>query len=422
MFTFLHAADIHLDSPLKGLEQYEGAPVEEIRNASRRALDCLVQTAVDEQVAFVLIAGDLYDGDWRDYNTGLYFVSQMARLREAEIPVFVVAGNHDAANRMTRSLKLPENVQVLGYGAPETVILDDVAAAIHGQSYATGAVREDLSQGYPSARPGLFNIGLLHTCASGREGHQPYAPCTVEGLRGKGYQYWALGHVHKRESLCDDPLIEFPGNIQGRYIRETGPKGCLLVTAADDLTATAEFTPLDVLRWQDLAVDVSNLPGGDEILDHVAGRLQDLQKMADGRFLAIRVTLSGRSAAHAQLLAQRHRWTNEIRARAVDIGDGTMWVEKVQIGTMAPEHAARAEPMGDSPIGEISSLIGELRSAPERLREFSVDLATIARAIPGEVKECTEIGQFDDPTWLVSILDEANFVLRDYLLERHERP
>jgi hypothetical protein len=99
-----------------------------------------------------------------------------------------------------------------------------------------------------------------------------------------------------------------------------------------------------------------------------------------------------------------------------------MWVEKVQIGTMAPEHAARAEPMGDSPIGEISSLIGELRSAPERLREFSVDLATIARAIPGEVKECTEIGQFDDPTWLVSILDEANFVLRDYLLERHERP
>jgi len=93
MFKFLHTADIHLDSPLKGLEKYDGAPVESIRNASRRALECLVQTAIDQHVAFMLIAGDVYDGDWRDYNTGLYFVSQMARLREAEIPVFVVAGN-----------------------------------------------------------------------------------------------------------------------------------------------------------------------------------------------------------------------------------------------------------------------------------------------------------------------------------------
>jgi len=103
MFTFLHAADIHLDSPLLKLEHYDGAPVEDLRQATRRALENLVELAVVESVDFVLIAGDLYDGDWKDYNTGLYFVSQMTRLREAGIPVYIIAGNHDAAIRVLQN-------------------------------------------------------------------------------------------------------------------------------------------------------------------------------------------------------------------------------------------------------------------------------------------------------------------------------
>ena len=134
MFKFLHAADIHLDSPLLGLERYEGAPVEEIRGATRRALDNLVQLAMDEAVDFVLIAGDLYDGDWRDAGTGLYFVKQMARLREAKIPVYLIAGNHDAQNKMTRELRFPENVTVFSSRRAGTVVIDDLSVAIHGQS------------------------------------------------------------------------------------------------------------------------------------------------------------------------------------------------------------------------------------------------------------------------------------------------
>ena len=106
---FLHAADIHLDSPLLNLERYEGAPIHEIRNATRRALENLVDLAIQQQVALVLIAGDLYDGDWPDHNTGLFFVGQMRRLREAGIALYMIAGNHDAANKMTRSLRLPDN-------------------------------------------------------------------------------------------------------------------------------------------------------------------------------------------------------------------------------------------------------------------------------------------------------------------------
>ena len=222
MLTFIHAADLHLDSPLIGLPRYDGAPVEQMRGSTRRALENLVDLALTEQVAFVLIAGDLYDGDWRDYNTGLFFAAQMTRLREAGTPVFIVSGNHDAASQITRSLRMPDNVTVLPANSPDTVRRDDIGIAVHGQSFRTRAVADDLSAAYPDPVRGMFNIGLLHTSADGRPGHDPYAPCSLDKLRAKGYDYWALGHVHAREVLCDDPWVVFSGNTQGRHIRELG--------------------------------------------------------------------------------------------------------------------------------------------------------------------------------------------------------
>src|ERR1019366_1543598 len=209
MFRFLHAADIHLDSPLRGIARYEGMPVDDIRLATRRAFDNLVGLAIDERVRFVLLAGDLYDGDWKDTSTGMFFVSRMTRLREAGIPVFLVAGNHDAANRMTKSLRLPPNVSVFASKHPETKLLPEGDVVIHGQSFASQSIVENLAANYPAKRPGCFNIGLLHTSLSGYEGHEPYAPCTLDDLRGKEYDYWALGHVHVWQELCSFPRVVF---------------------------------------------------------------------------------------------------------------------------------------------------------------------------------------------------------------------
>ena len=222
---FIHAADIHLDSPLRGLERYEGAPVDEIRQATRRALENLVSLAVESEVDFVLLVGDLYDGDWRDHNTGLFFAKQMSEFRKAGIKVFLIAGNHDAQNVMTKSLRLPDNVHQLNTSKPETVRLEELGVAIHGQGFRTKAVTKNLAMDYPAAIPHVFNIGLLHTSVTGREGHDNYAPCTPTNLVDLNYDYWALGHVHTRECLSEDPPIHFPGNVQGRHIREAGPKG-----------------------------------------------------------------------------------------------------------------------------------------------------------------------------------------------------
>ncbi len=266
MFKFVHAADIHLDSPLHKLDYYEGAPVEDLRQATRRALENLVKLVVSEDVAFVLIAGDLYDGDWRDYNTGLHFISQMGKLREAGIAVFIIAGNHDAASKITKTLRLPDGVKLFPAERPETFCLENIGVALHGQSFATPAVRKNLAALYPSALSGCFNIGILHTCVTGRESHEPYAPCTVQDLQSRGYDYWALGHVHQREVVLETPLSVFPGNIQGRHARETGPKGCMLVSVDDRGLPSADFRSLDVIRWATVELDASGVESAYDVV------------------------------------------------------------------------------------------------------------------------------------------------------------
>lgn len=183
---FVHAADLHLDSPLRGLPVYEGAPVDEIRGATRRACENLVELCVDEGAALLVIAGDLYDGDWRDYSTGLFFVQQMARLRDAGVQVAWVRGNHDASSKITRYLNAPENVRELSIAAPETIVYEELGVAVHGVGYATAEMKENLALAYPEPRRGMFNLGLLHTSLDGRPGHAPYAPCQLDQLRARG--------------------------------------------------------------------------------------------------------------------------------------------------------------------------------------------------------------------------------------------
>jgi exonuclease SbcD len=347
MFTFLHAADIHLDSPLRGLEAYQDAPMEQIRLAARRAFDNLVELALDEKVAFVLLAGDLYDGDWKDYNTGIYFVNRMGRLRKAGIPVIMVSGNHDAASQITRSLKLPDNVTLFPHRIVGSLLLDQYGVAIHGQSFSARSVMDDLVRSYPQGNPAFFNIGLLHTSLNGRPGHEPYAPCTLDALRSKGYHYWALGHIHQREEICRDPWVVFSGNIQGRHIRETGPKGCTLVSVDEGRIIAVEERELDVLRWAVCRVDPARCESGDSLCDLVRDAFDEERAKADGRPLAVRLIIEGITALHGELHEDALQWNEEFRAVAASLGD--VWIEKVVMKTLKSAEP-RERGAYDSPV------------------------------------------------------------------------
>jgi len=381
---FIHAADIHLDSPLHGLERYDGSPVDEIRSATRRAFDNLIELAIDEEVDFVLLAGDIYDGDWKDYNTGLYFVERMVRLREAGIRVFIVAGNHDAASQITKHLRLPENVKMFATNKPERTVLDDLGVAICGQGFANRAVTEDLSLAYHQGDPQLFNIGLLHTCLDGKPGHESYAPCTVDGLRSKGYQYWALGHVHKREEVSRDPWIVFPGNSQGRHIREPGPKGCTLVTVESGEIVEVEHSDLDVMRWALCELDVTASETVDDIYEQVRQGLQSALDAAEGRPVAVRLVLQGDCSAHSALHADRERWIQEYRALATGLGGAGIWLEKVSIKTR-PSVSADEILARDDALGGLLRAIRDMELDESALGQLADEISALRQKLPAEL-------------------------------------
>jgi exonuclease SbcD len=389
MLTFVHAADIHLDSPMRGLLSYEGAPlVEEIRGATRQALDNLVNFILSEKVQLLTIAGDLYDGDWQDFNTGLYFAKQMRKLGEAGVRVAIVRGNHDAANNMTRNLVMPDNVKTFNTRKPETWLIDDLGVALHGQSYARRDVFENLADAYPDPVPDMLNIGILHCLISGTAGHQPYAPCNATDLAAKGYDYWALGHVHEFRVIQERPSIVYSGCIQGRHIREPGAKGCVLVEADRDYLKT-EFVSLDVLRWGEIVADVSDADNIEQAAIIFGEALGLAMPNFEGRPFCVRAVMRGRCAAHGQMSSDPAALTANVRAVASDVSSNQAWIEKVKLRT-GPVIDFDDLAVSDTPQGELLRFLEELSSNPQTFEELGLDLTEIKAKLSGSGVEIPE--------------------------------
>ncbi|MEF8704722.1 MAG: DNA repair exonuclease [Candidatus Accumulibacter sp. UW26] len=405
---FIHCADIHLDSPLRGLELYDGAPAEEMRHATRRAFANVVDLAIERSADFVLIAGDIFDGDWPDFNTGLYFASQLRRLAGADIRVFLSYGNHDAVSKLTRSVPLPKNVFSFPANRPATEVIESLGVAIHGQSFATEAVTTDLSAAYPAPRAGLLNIGVLHTALSGREGHQPYAPTTADRLSDKGYDYWALGHVHNREIVRQSPWIVFPGNTQGRHARETGAKGCMVVDAEPGGgIRSVEFVPTDVARWHQLGIDIAALSSEDDLHAAVQAEVRAAQVSAGDRLLALRLTLTGRGPLHPAIVSNREAIRAQLAASIGEASAGMAWLEKVRIKVTAPLDLPRLAER-DDPIGLLIRSIKSLEADPGRLQSLAESvLSDLGQKLPVELRGAQGAWALDSPEALADALANA---------------
>ncbi|MGH9303828.1 MAG: metallophosphoesterase family protein [Acidimicrobiales bacterium] len=416
-FRFIHAADIHLDSPLKGLTRHEGAAAERIRSATRAAFDGLISEAIEQQVAFVVIAGDLYDGSWKDVHTGLFFSHQMGRLAQAGIRAFVLHGNHDAESQITRRLQLPDCVKVFSHRKAETFVLEDLKVALHGQSFPQPAVTENLVPGYPEPRAGYFNIGVLHTALGGMGEHENYAPCGLDELVAKGYPYWALGHVHQGQVLHEHPHVVFPGNLQGRHIRETGAKGAYLVTVEGGEVAGLATLHTDVVRWSRLSVPVEACRSVDEVLESIRGALQGVAATeADGRLLACRVDLTGRTSLHGALWGATEQLRAEAQAAALGLGEEVAWIEKVVIETTPVSVSGEADP--ENALGVLRGLLAEASRDPDLLAQLGAKLGEFARKLPADLRQDVE-----DPALKAALEGDYGAVVertRDELLSRLE--
>lgn len=408
-FKFLHAADLHLDSPLRGLSQYEGVPADVVRTATRAALDNLVTCAIEEQVAFVIIAGDLYDGDWEAFATGLYFCSAMRRLHEVGIDVFLVYGNHDAESHLTKQLPLPPNVKVFSAAKAQSFEHLGTGTVLHGQSYKSRDPGGNLAANYPSARGGAFNIGVLHTALTGAQGHQPYAPCHPDELSSKGYHYWALGHVHTFQTVREDPPIVFPGNLQGRNIRETGPKGAVLISVADRRVTEIAHRALDVVRWSRVDVDVAGAEDDRAVHERTRKALATaLANEADGRPLMVRVRFRGESALHGSMLQEKNAWREGVRAIATALSD-ELWLEKLEVAVTPPS-------IGGELAGDFEALLETLARDPELEKLVAADLSDFLTKAPAELDEELELLAGARIGAVGSVLQEASASLRARLM------
>ncbi|PCI45232.1 MAG: DNA repair exonuclease [Moraxellaceae bacterium] len=402
LVRFVHAADIHLDSPLKGLEKYESAPVERIREATRAAFKNLIAFCLEEQVDLLLISGDLFDGDLKDFKAGLFLTNQLKRLSIAGIPCVIIRGNHDAEAKMTIKIHWPDLVHELNVKNPQTIKFKALGIAVHGQGYAERDVFHDMSEAYPDPIAGMFNIGLLHTALQGRDGHAPYAPTSVEKLRLKGYDYWALGHVHKREVVETNPYIIFPGNIQGRHAKEIGPKGATLVAIEDNQVESVTEHFLDVVRWDHCRVDLAEACNESEVYNAIRKTIGESEERAEGRLLACRLTLLGATELHADIVSRQEEWAYGIRAEITD-SDGDIWIEKIRFKTQAKVDIEQLRAQ-DNPLGGVLRTLQQLQTGNDSRTDLLDCLTTINGKLPPRYKQWADALNLEDPAQLEELL------------------
>jgi exonuclease SbcD len=265
-----------------------------------------------------------------------------------------------------------------------------------------------LPQRIPYRATGLLNIGVLHTALSGREGHQPYAPTTADRLTDKGYDYWALGHVHHREIVRESPWIVFPGNTQGRHARETGAKGCMVVDAEAGVgIQRVEFVATDLARWQHLLIDISGLASEDDLHAAVQSEVRHAQAAANDRILALRLTLAGRGPLHQVIVSQREAIRAQLAGSIGEASSGHAWLEKVRIRVTAPLDLPRLAER-DDPIGLLIRSLAALEQDPAALNALAASvLGDLGQKIPPELRGTDSAWALDSATALAEALASA---------------
>lgn len=373
-FTFLHAADLHLDTPFEGLAQTAPAIAQALRDASLTAFDRLVDRAIEEGVAFVLFAGDIYDGPERGLRAQLRFLRGLERLAEARIPSFIVHGNHDPLEQGWAAIRAwPAGVHVFGAGKVERRAVEregKTIAVVHGRSFGKRAERANLARGFSRTEEPAFHVGLLHANVGAQPGHDDYAPCHLDDLRAARLDYWALGHIHTRQILLrGETWAAYPGNLQGRSCKpsEQGSKGASLVHVKAGRVERVEHLPLAPVRFEEIAIDVGACEDLGAVERALVAEAEALE--ASGvEGLVIAAELRGESELHPDLVTA----AEELRASLEDATSGNSpWIHwaRLSLRSSLPVDRAALRDRQDL-LGSLLRRLDALRADPEARKDF----------------------------------------------------
>lgn len=405
---FLHAADLHLGRVFTGLRQLPEQIYDRVVDSGFRALEKLVSAAIEHDVDFVLFAGDVFDSNAVSLRTYLRLRKQLERLERHQIRAFICHGNHDPLVGGQRVIDWPKNVTVF---PDETVTAvpyktkRDQVAMIYGFSYTRREIVTDKSKEYTKKTEGDFHLAMLHGNVDGQTEHDPYAPFTVNGLLAKQFDYWALGHIHKRQILATEPPIIYPGNIQGMHRNEQGEKGCMLVTLSKAGPPEIVFIPTSEIIWHEIEIEITNVNTVDSLLDNIQSMKEQFRKQ--NTLLHIQFTGSG-------ILNEQLRSANELDDLLWAVNEGEeeqqpfIWVVGVSVHTLGDWNREELEGRGD--------FIGELISSINTYSDFDEALALLfnnrnarmfLQSFSGEERE--------------AILEKAESLLLTKLMKEHSK-
>ncbi len=366
-FSFIHAADMHLDTPFEGIARVSPEVATRLRDASLDAFDGLVDCAIRIDAAFVLLAGDNYDGSVRGVRAQLRMLRGLERLSARGIKAFIVNGNHDPPEGWSAVKSWPEGVTVFGHEEVASVAVEREGvqlATVHGISFSQRTSGENLAARFTRTSAPGFHVGMLHCSAGANTEHESCCPTTVRDLQGAGMNYWALGHVHKREFLCEGgPWIVYPGNLQGRSPKpsECGAKGAVVVEVDGSQVVRVEFAPLDRVRFVVPSVDVSTLADLPSLRRMLVQRLEQLRKEHEGRGLLVRAVLRGRGGVHRDLirLGAVEALCEDLRGECRGM-DPFVWWESIQDATRPRIDLEQVRMRGDflSELVKVAERIG----------------------------------------------------------------
>lgn len=414
-YRFVHAADIHLDSPLRSLALRDSGLSDLIGNATRRAFIRIIDLCLDEQVDALLLAGDLYDGHQTSMKTARFLAEQIRRLHEAGIRTFIIRGNHDALSRITKELTFPDSIKVFG-GHAEAVAVDrskgEFPVTIHGLSFAQPHAPENLIGKYKPAVEGAINIGILHTSLAGAPGHDLYAPCGLADLAATGFNYWALGHIHKRSVMEGRCTIVMPGMPQGRDINEAGPKSVTLVTIADDRSIRIEERITSVAQFERVCLDETNVDNWTALVRELSRAVEQARHGVSSEELVVRLRLTGSTPLAWLIRRDLDLLKTELDDRASVIG--ACWIEKLEIDCHVPS-AVPGSP--GNPLTELRRLIDEdvLQS-----NAFQAEITALAAELRAQLpQECRNILGSDEAAFDAAIKGLENEGADDVMARLH---
>ena len=375
MIRILHTADLHLDAPLASLALRDPELRESVAAATRAAFERIVDTAISERVAALLIAGDLFDGKARSARTAAFLIGQFERLGAAGIRSFCIKGNHDAENPVTGALDLPACVHVFDARGGKVQLDEDVW--IHGVSFADRHAPESLLPRFAAPVAGAVNIAMLHTSLGGAAGHDTYAPCSLGDLVRMGFDYWALGHVHKRQVHAADPWVVMPGTPQGRDMGETGPKSASLLSIAEGRIEVCEV-PTSVVEFARATLDIS----GVETDDALRASLRDYLRAHAAALAAgagvLRLTLTGTPPRRWQILRDQDFWSEQ--AARIARETGTLWLDALHVDLDRTEAGATGA------AGELAALMAEIAREPGHAAGARAEIDAVIADLPPAVR------------------------------------